>query len=946
MKFSSWVLGVVAGSLSGFLLAISGAAQSAAVNVGSVNVTASVTSTVTMTIANAATLGKIVVLTQGASGLDYTNAGGGSCATGTGYAANSSCTVVIGFKPKYSGVRYGAVQLIDSNGNLMTMSNLTGTGTGPQTIFLPGAQSAIATSALNSPGAIAVDASDNLYIADTVNNRVLKETLASGAYTESEIGSGLSSPSGIALDGSGNVYIADSGNNRILLETNSAGAYTQNVIVNSGLYRPAGVAVDAGGNVYIADTYNNRLLKETLTSGAYTQTMLNSDLYEPSGVAVDAAGNIYIADTGNWRVLKLTLQSNGYFTQTPLGDGLYKPHGVVVDGSGNVYIADDSQQILQETPSGNFYAQNVVANNKSNGLASVNGVAVDGSGNVYIADTENNRILKEDLADAPTLGFSASPSSEAGELALTVVNVGNAPLSFLVPSTGTNPSVAANFTLDQTVKSACAQVSASASAAASLAAGQFCQLAVGFNPPSSGTITGTLVLTDNNMNAVASEPAVQSVKLTAQAAMVAQTINFPLVAATALQYAATNVPLAATATSGLLVSFITFTPTVCTVSQSSAGAWTVSLLTSGNCSLQASQPGNSAYSAATPNGQTFWVYHAAQTITFGAITSQVINTPLALTAKASSGLAVSYTSTTATICTVSGSTATPLAVGTCTLQANQAGNAAYGAAATVTQSFSVATSASNSGSSNTPQTITFPAIATEDASTSLALSASASSGLAVSYKSATPSICTVSGANASLLAYGTCTVTASQAGNKSYAAAKSISQNISVLHVAQTVTFAMIAPQTLGATLALTATASSGLAVKYVSTSPTICTVSGSTATLLAYGICNLTAGQPGNAVYGGAPAVKQSFAVHHKAQTIAFAAIPSQKLGTALTLTATASSGLAVSYVSTTPAFCTVSGSAAALLAAGKCTLEAEQVGNATYGAAITVTQSFTVTK
>jgi sugar lactone lactonase YvrE len=943
MKFSSWVLGVVAGSLSGSLLAFPAAAQTAPVNVGSVNVTASATSTVTMTIANAATLGKIAVLTQGASGLDFSNAGGGSCTTGKSYAASSTCTVAVGFKPKVSGVRYGAVQLIDANGNLMATSNLAGTGTGPQTIFLPGAQSVISTSALNAPGAIAVDASDNLYIADTTNNRVLKETLASGTYTEAEIGSGLSSPSGIALDGSGNVYIADSGNNRILLETNSAGAYTQSVIVNSGLYRPAGVAVDASGNVYIADTYNNRLLKETLTAGAYTQTMLNSDLYEPNGVTVDAAGNIYIADTGNWRVLKLTLQSNGYFTQMPMGSGLYKPQGVAVDGNGNVYIADDSRQILQETPSGNFYAQNVVANSESNGLAFVNGVAVDGSGNVFLTDTANNRILKEDLADAPTLGFSASQSTEAGELALTVVNVGNAPLTFPVPSTGTNPSVAANFTLDQTVKSACTQVSASASAAASLAAGQFCVLAVGFDPPAGAKITGTLVLTNNNMNAAAAKPAVQSVTLSAQGAVSAQTINFPLIAS---QYAATQVPLVATATSGLPVSFGSQTTSVCTVSQSSAGAWTVSLLTSGNCSLVAGQAGNNAYSAAPTNGQTFWVYHAAQTIAFGAIPSQVINTPLTLTAKASSGLAVSYTSTTTTICSVSGATATPLAVGTCTIQANQAGNAAYGAAATVTQSFSVATAASNSGVNSKAQTITFPAIAAHNAATTVALTATANSGLAVSYKSATPAICTVSGSTASLLAYGTCTVTASQAGNQSYAAAKAVSQNISVLHIVQTVTFATIAPQTLGVTLTLTATASSGLAVKYVSTSPTICTVSGSTATLLAYGTCNLTAGQPGNTVYSAAAAVKQSFAVHHVAQTITFASIATQKVGVPLTLTATASSGLAVSYASTTPTICTVSGNKASLLVAGRCTLVAEQAGNVTYGAATNVTQSFTVTK
>lgn len=79
----------------------------------------------------------------------------------------------------------------------------------------------------------------------------------------------------------------------------------------------------------------------------------------------------------------------------------------------------------------------------------------------------------------------------------------------------------------------------------------------------------------------------------------------------------------------------------------------------------------------------------SQTITFGAIASQTAGTTLALTATASSGLPVSFASTTTSICTVSGSTATLIDAGNCTIQATQAGNGTYAAAAPVSQSFSV-----------------------------------------------------------------------------------------------------------------------------------------------------------------------------------------------------------------------------------------------------------------
>ncbi|MGA2085098.1 MAG: fibronectin type III domain-containing protein [Terracidiphilus sp.] len=78
--------------------------------------------------------------------------------------------------------------------------------------------------------------------------------------------------------------------------------------------------------------------------------------------------------------------------------------------------------------------------------------------------------------------------------------------------------------------------------------------------------------------------------------------------------------------------------------------------------------------------------------------------------------------------------------------------------------------------------------------------------------------------------------------------------------------------------------------------------------------------------------------------QTITFANPGAQTVGTPLTLSATASSGLTVSFASTTTSVCTVSGTTATFLEAGTCSITASQAGNATYAAATPVTQSFTV--
>ena len=93
----------------------------------------------------------------------------------------------------------------------------------------------------------------------------------------------------------------------------------------------------------------------------------------------------------------------------------------------------------------------------------------------------------------------------------------------------------------------------------------------------------------------------------------------------------------------------------------------------------------------------------------------------------------------------------------------------------------------------------------------------------------------------------------------------------------QTITFAALPDKTYGAApFTVSATASSGLPVSFASTTTSVCTVSGSTVTLVSAGAnCTIEATQAGNSDYGAAPATTRTFWVYKEAQTITFATIP-----------------------------------------------------------------------
>src|SRR6202000_1639439 len=194
---------------------------------------------------------------QGATGLDFADAGTGTCTAAT-YAAEDTCTLNVTFTPKFSGVRYGAATLSDGSGAAIATAYVYGTGLGPQVSFSPGTQTTLG-GGFTQPQGIAVDGSGNVFVADTT---LVKEIpvgcVSTGCVAALASRFSFTNLAGLAVDGSGNVFVADYGANKVY-EILAGGGYTTVNALGAGFSfnTPTGVAVDGSGNVFVADDGNN-----------------------------------------------------------------------------------------------------------------------------------------------------------------------------------------------------------------------------------------------------------------------------------------------------------------------------------------------------------------------------------------------------------------------------------------------------------------------------------------------------------------------------------------------------------------------------------------------------------------------------------------------------------------------------------------------------------------
>jgi hypothetical protein len=428
----------------------------------------------------------------------------------------------------------------------------------------------------------------------------------------------------------------------------------------------------------------------------------------------------------------------------------------------------------------------------------------------------------------------------------------------------------------------------------------------------------------------------------------AQTISFTSSPPATPTVGGATYNVTATATSGLAVTF-TIDPSASTVC-SIAGS-TVSFIGNGTCVINANQAGDANYYAAPQEQQSFGV-KTAQSITFTSsppATPTVGGATYTVTATATSGLAVTFTidPSASTVCSIAGSTVSFIGNGTCVINANQAGDATYHPAPQEQQSFAVKTAQTISFTSSPPATPTV-------GGATYNVTASATSGLAVTFTidPSASTVCSIAGSTVSFIGNGTCVINANQAGDANYYAAPQVQQSFGV-KTAQTISFTSSPPATPtvgGATYTVTATATSGLAVTFTidPSASTVCSIAGSTVSFIGNGTCLINANQAGDANYHPAPQEQQSFGVK-TAQTISFTSSPPAMPtvgGATYTVTATATSGLAVTFTidASASTVCSIAGSTVSFIGNGTCVINANQAGDANYYAAPQVQQSFAV--
>ncbi len=312
---------------------------------------------------------------------------------------------------------------------------------------------------------IYIDGSDQIFIADGGNSRVLKCTMAgvcaefagvTGEYGDDQ--DHLSFTTALTGDAAGNIYVSDSNNFRVQV-FDSAGAFVTTYGVTGEPYvtddahfnRPVGVTVDTDGSIYLTENRGHRLIKldaagdPLWTVGEAGVTGDDNAHFGSFGggiegnPAIAADHKVYVADSSNNRIQVFNSDGSYFTTYGSYGNSNAEfdyPTNVAINPvNGDILVSDSNNQRVQVFSSA-WGFKTTIGTTGSEGSGDgqfswPQGLAVDASGNVYIGDFNNTRVQKCVLDGAnytciTLIGAPGEYNQEFGQLAPRSISVDQA----------------------------------------------------------------------------------------------------------------------------------------------------------------------------------------------------------------------------------------------------------------------------------------------------------------------------------------------------------------------------------------------------------------------------------------------------------------------------------------------------------------------------------------
>ena len=277
------------------------------------------------------------------------------------------------------------------------------------------------TGNISTPTGLAIDTQGNAWVANAGNNSVFGlcpsggtcgNTFNNTGGCSNNSSCGFNSPFWLAFDGSGNLWVVNNGTPSLIElfgvgngpsgGNDNTATYTPSTVVN-----PEFVALDVSGNAWVADygshTTGSDAVEELSAHGVSLAKTTGSGLSDPEDVAIDRNGNIWV---GNKGVAALTeYNSSGTVLSGSggfSGGGLNDPTVVAVDGANRIWTANGSNTAnsISEFSNGGA-AISPSTGYKSSGLNQASWLAIDKSGNVWVSNGGNNSITEIVGAAAP-----------------------------------------------------------------------------------------------------------------------------------------------------------------------------------------------------------------------------------------------------------------------------------------------------------------------------------------------------------------------------------------------------------------------------------------------------------------------------------------------------------------------------------------------------------------